>query len=211
MATIQRGHRYINSTVNTGGRGHFGDVYGDVYNTCLCTQTDGQVLLLTRDPTMTPMVCLIDGLDECEQESVRWMASHLFELYRDPQTMKVRICVVSRDILELRHAKQILLDPDNNDKVDSDINTFTSLKMLDLTRRHNLSCELSSHIQAQLLHKAEGTFLWIGYAVSELLTKSTIVQVLDALEELERCMLKEKCCSLVARPKHSHYITCLTP
>jgi hypothetical protein len=139
---------------------------------------------LANDPAMTPMVCLIDGLDEFEQDSIRWMASHLFGLYREPRMMKVRICVVSRDVLELRHAKQIMLDPDNNDKVDTDIETFTSLKMKDLTRRHDLSEDMSSQIQARLLRKAEGTFLWIGYAVSELLTKSTTVQVLDALEEL---------------------------
>jgi hypothetical protein len=98
--------------------------------------------------------------------------------------MKVRICVVSRDILELRPLRQILLDPDNNDKVDTDIETFTSLKMSDLVRRHNLSEDLSSQIQAQLLQKAEGTFPWIGYAVNELLTKATTVQVLEAPEEL---------------------------
>jgi hypothetical protein len=139
---------------------------------------------LARDLTMTPMVCLIDGLDECEQDSITWLVSHLFGLYRETQMMKVRICVVSRDILELRSSRQILLDPDNNDKVDTDIETFTSLEMSDLARQHNLSEDLSSQIQAQLLQKAEGTFLWIGYAVNELLTKATTVQVLEALEEL---------------------------
>jgi hypothetical protein len=139
---------------------------------------------LAQDPTMTPMYCLIDGLDECDHDSIRWIASHLAGLYCGPRMVKMRICVVSRDILELRQARQILLDPDNNDKVETDISTFTSKKMEDLTRRHNLSEDLSLQIQKQLLQKSEGTFLWIGYAVSELLTKATIMQVLEALEEL---------------------------
>lgn len=98
--------------------------------------------------------------------------------------IRLRICVVSRDILELKNARHILLDPDNNDKVDTDINTFTSLKMLELRRRHDISNELSLQIKAQLLRKAEGTFLWIGYAANELITKATTMQVLEALEEL---------------------------
>jgi hypothetical protein len=144
----------------------------------------GILAKLAQDATMAPMYCLIDGLDECEHESIRWIASQLFELYVGIQLINIRICIVSRDVPELRQARQILLDPDNNDKVDTDINTFTSLKMLDLTRRHNLSIELSVRIRTQLLQKAEGTFLWIGYALNELLTKDTTMQVLEALEEL---------------------------
>lgn len=59
---------------------------------------------LAQDPATTPMCCLIDGLDECEPESIRRLTSHLPELYRGNQMTKMRICVVSRDILELRHA-----------------------------------------------------------------------------------------------------------
>jgi hypothetical protein len=139
---------------------------------------------LAQDPTMTPMYCLIDGLDECEQDSTRWIASHLAELYRGTQAIKIRTCVVSRDILELKISRQILLDPDNNDKISTDIKNFTSLKMADLTRRHNLSEDLSLRIQTQLLRKSEGTFLWIGYAMNELLSKATVTQILETLEEL---------------------------
>ena len=139
---------------------------------------------LAQDPKMTPMHCFIDGLDECEHDSIRWIASRLVDLYRGTQKIKVRICIVSRDVLELRQTNRILLDPDNNDKIDTDIKTFTSLKMLDLIRRHNLSDDLILQIQTRLLPKAEGTFLWIGYAMRELLTKATVMQVLEALEEL---------------------------
>ena len=139
---------------------------------------------LAKDPSMAPMYCLIDGLDECEHDSIRWIASHLAELHHETQLVKMRICIVSRDVPELRQTKQILLDPDNNDKVETDIETFTSLKMRDLTRRHNLSNDLSLQIQGQLLRKAEGTFLWIGYAMDELLAKATVIQVLDALGDL---------------------------
>lgn len=144
----------------------------------------GIFVQLAQDATMTPMYCLIDGLDECEQDSIRWIASHLAKLYRGTDVIKLRICVVSREILELKNARRILLDPDNNDKVNTDIKAFTSRKMEDLTRRHDLSEDVTLQIQTELLRKSEGTFLWIGYAVSELLTKSSVVQVLEALEEL---------------------------
>jgi hypothetical protein len=139
---------------------------------------------LAKDPSMALMYCLIDGLDECEHDSVRWISSCLLDLYGETQMINLRVCIVSRDLPELRHARRILLDPDNNDKVDTDINNFTSMKMLDLTRRHNISHDLGLQIQTRLLQKSEGTFLWIGYAMNELLTKATVMQVLEALEEL---------------------------
>jgi hypothetical protein len=139
---------------------------------------------LAQDPSMTPIYCLIDGLDECEHDSIQWIAFHLAEMHRGTRVIKMRICVVSRDILEFRQARRILLDPDNNNKVSTDIKTFTSLNMVDLTRRHNLSEDLSLRIQTQLLQKSEGTFLWIGYAMNELLSKATVTQVLETLEEL---------------------------
>jgi hypothetical protein len=144
----------------------------------------GILVQLAQDAMMAPMYCLIDGLDECEHDSIRWISSRLFEFYGGTQTINLRICIVSRDVPELRHARRILLDPDNNDKVDTDVNNFTSIKMVDLTRRHNLSHDLRLQIQTRLLQKSEGTFLWIGYAMNELLTKATVMQVLEALEEL---------------------------
>jgi hypothetical protein len=139
---------------------------------------------LAQEATIAPMYCVIDGLDECEQDSIRWIASRLFELCNGTRTIKMRICIVSRDVPELRHARQILLDPDNNDKVKTDIRTFTSMKMVELTALHSLSDELVSRIQTRLLRKSDGTFLWIGYAMHELLTKETVMQVLEALDEL---------------------------
>ena len=39
MATPQQDHRYLNSTVSSGGRGQLGDVYGDVHHNFRCTRT----------------------------------------------------------------------------------------------------------------------------------------------------------------------------
>lgn len=115
----------------------------------------GIFVQLAQDATMTPMYCLIDGLDECEQDSIRWIASHLAKLYRGTDVIKLRICVVSREILELKNARRILLDPDNNDKVNTDIKAFTSRKMEDLTRRHDLSEDVTLQIRTELLRKSE--------------------------------------------------------
>ena len=48
MALSQRGHTYISPTVTADGRAHFGDVYGDVTNNCLCTQVHIYMLLLIQ-------------------------------------------------------------------------------------------------------------------------------------------------------------------
>jgi hypothetical protein len=46
MALSQRGHTYISPTVTADGRAHFGDVYGDVTNNCLCKRALIEMLLL---------------------------------------------------------------------------------------------------------------------------------------------------------------------
>jgi hypothetical protein len=51
-----------------------------------------------------------------------------------------------------------MLDPDNNDKVDTDIETFTSLKMKDLTRRHDLSEDMSSQFKLGFFAKPKAHF-----------------------------------------------------
>lgn len=130
------------------------------------------------------MQCLIDGLDECDDESSRWLASQFTELSRQPNNISLHIVIASRHMSSAKYVKQVHLDPDNNRKVSDDIWKFASVKMEELSQRLGLTNSLRWHIQSQLLAKAGGTFLWIGYTMSELSSKRTSLEVEEAVKEL---------------------------
>ena len=130
------------------------------------------------------MQCLIDGLDECDDESSRWLASQFTELTSQEIHSNLHIVVASRHMSSSKQIKQVHLDPDNDQDVSDDIEKFASEKMEELSRRLNLTTEFCSHIQSQLLTRAGGTFLWIGYAMIELRSKRTSLEVEEAVREL---------------------------
>lgn len=139
---------------------------------------------VVKSSELGKMQCLIDGLDECDDESSRWLASHLTELSSQPNNNGLHIVIVSRHMSSAKYIKQIHLDPDNDQNVSNDIDKFASLKMKELSERLDLTTAFCSRVQSQLLAKAEGTFLWIGYAMIELLSKRTSLEVDEAVKEL---------------------------
>lgn len=76
------------------------------------------------------------------------------------------------------------MDPDNDHNISLDIERFTSMKMQELSERIELSDSFCKEIRAALLTNAAGTFLWVGYAMAELLTKNTSLEVREAVENL---------------------------
>jgi ankyrin repeat protein len=130
------------------------------------------------------MQCLIDGLDECDDESSRWLTSQFTELSSQPNNSSLHIVIASRHISSTKSIKRVRLDPDNDQNVSDDIEKFASLKMKELSEQLDLTTLFCTHIQSQLLAKAGGTFLWIGYAMTELSSKRTSLEIEEAVNEL---------------------------
>ncbi|KAM0711597.1 hypothetical protein Q7P35_000963 [Cladosporium inversicolor] len=130
------------------------------------------------------MQCLIDGLDECDDESSRWLAAQFTGLSSQPNNSSLHIVIASRHTSSAKHVKKIRLDPDNDQNVSDDIEKFASLKMKELSERLNLTTALCSLVRSQLVAKAGGTFLWIGYAMIELSNKRTGLEIEEAVKEL---------------------------
>jgi hypothetical protein len=128
--------------------------------------------------------CLIDGLDECDDTSARWLAAQLAALAQEYQDVRMRLLVSSRAMIEFRHVAQIHLDPDNDHNIGADVERFASAGVSELSRRLHLTDEFSSRIKLDLVRKSDGTFLWVGYAMKELMSKRTRVEVQDAVEDL---------------------------
>lgn len=147
-------------------------------------------IILTRfvdDINLGKMYCVLDGLDECEGSQLRALARRLDHLSSPrsttPNTNAFKVVIVSRPIDGLRKAVQVNLDPDNNEKVASDIEKFIAVRVDELSGISGFS-KIRARVQADLLERAEGTFLWVGFAMYELLQKKTLSRVLNALQVL---------------------------
>lgn len=102
--------------------------------------------------------------------------------------------IVSRDIIVLERSAtaRIQLNPDNNGRIDSDIETFVSARVEKLMRMRlpGYDSDLRQKVKRTLLDKAENTFLWIGFATEELLQKRSRIEIEHALQTLPRGLPK---------------------
>jgi hypothetical protein len=100
---------------------------------------------VVQSPELGKMQCLIDGLDECNDESSRWLTSQFAELSRKPSS-SLHVVIASRHMSNATHIKQIHLDPDNDQNVSNDIEKFASVKMKELSEWLDLAPLFCSRI-----------------------------------------------------------------
>jgi ankyrin repeat protein len=144
---------------------------------------------LVADTALGIMFCVLDGLDECDESTTRVLLPRIVGLLtnKTSSTMGVfKVVVVSREIHALRgcSCSRIRLDPDNDEKVDSDIELFVSTRVQELSEIEGFNDDFRSYVQAALLHRSEGTFLWVGFAMYELSQKQTCSEILEVLKDL---------------------------
>ncbi|KAK4079969.1 hypothetical protein Trihar35433_1074 [Trichoderma harzianum] len=141
---------------------------------------------LLRAPDLGTVFCVLDGLDECDEESSGLLVDKFYEYFLEssnPSSVQFKLAIVSRKIDLLDAFPQVKLDPDNNEYVNSDIQNFIagSIKRLERIRGFN---DIRENIEATLLDRAQGTFLWVGFVIAELSRKRTCTQIMETLEDI---------------------------
>ncbi|KAJ3536624.1 hypothetical protein NM208_g6643 [Fusarium decemcellulare] len=143
---------------------------------------------MIRDPELGPILCLIDGLDECHPESTRWFLQNLKTIFdkglpftkRPPQSFK--LAVVSRDMPGLRC--YLRLDLDSKASIALDVVRVIDAKI----EEHEIFSEIDSNfikeVKETLVRRSDGTFLWVGFAIRELLLAETRTEMRHALEAM---------------------------
>ncbi|EUC39746.1 hypothetical protein COCMIDRAFT_10226 [Bipolaris oryzae ATCC 44560] len=144
---------------------------------------------LIADTKLGTMFCVLDGLDECEESTLKVLLPRLISLLtieNSPSTKGTfKLAIVSRDLLRLRGCTmRVRLDPDNDEKVASDIELFVSTRVQELSKIEDFNEDFRASVQTALLQRAEGTFLWVGFAMYELSQKRTCSEIWEALENL---------------------------
>ncbi|EGR50987.1 uncharacterized protein TRIREDRAFT_57671 [Trichoderma reesei QM6a] len=136
-------------------------------------------VLLLNTRTLT---CVIDALDESDEQQVRDMVSYFEDLGREAikHNIQLRICFSSRHYpyISVPHALRLTLEDQTGHGQDMERYVKSRFKP---------SPDLFGDVQAQILQKAAGVFMWVVLVVSILNTefdRGRIFAVRKRLQEL---------------------------
>ncbi|RDW84050.1 uncharacterized protein DSM5745_04376 [Aspergillus mulundensis] len=145
---------------------------------------------IVHDPEIGQVFCVIDGLDECDEESISFLGPKFQQLYSGKQgdhpSLGFRVAVVSRELHAMKGSPTIQLDPDFDEEINSDITLFVRSRVNELYRIDGFNSTLAEHVEKLLLQRSEGTFLWVGFVINELLQKTTCSELLASLDTLPK-------------------------
>ncbi len=134
---------------------------------------------------------MLDGLDECDDESSRLLVTKLVDFFppgaSDQNNIRFKLVVVSRpDVAGLNAFPRVKFDPDNNRHVSNDIGRFVSARVKELSSIEGFTEKFRTNVEDILLKKAEGTFLWAGFVIDELSRKRTCTEIQETLERIPK-------------------------
>jgi ankyrin repeat protein len=158
---------------------------------------------MLRDPALSTIYCVLDGLDECDEGSLEVLLGKFATLLSTSSrssTCHLKLIVVSRDLPDfipevLSGFPRIRLDPDADTEVNNDIHRFINVKVDDLSAYRQYPESLHVHVRETFQNRAQGTFLWVGIVARALRKyKATEVEIAlnlfpSGLEELYARML----------------------
>ncbi|CVK94886.1 related to ankyrin 3 [Fusarium mangiferae] len=117
--------------------------------------------------------CIVDGLDECEPNSLSLLLRKLERLSRGSlgSSIKMKLICLSRKYPEnipeaLLLFTKMELDTMTARKVD--ISCFISSQVQELVQKKSLSGKMRSHLEKTFHKKSEETFLWISFMSQDL-------------------------------------------
>ncbi|OAA55165.1 Ankyrin repeat-containing domain protein [Cordyceps fumosorosea ARSEF 2679] len=136
-------------------------------------------LILMQQSASRQVLCVLDGLDECEGDSLKQLLDAMGEYISNREeatSAKLKIILLSRprpQILEskLGHHRRIKLD-DADVEIGQDVEKYIFAKVAELATEQSLSEDMLLQVRRTLMAGAEGTFLWVGFVADELKGKS---------------------------------------
>ena len=147
---------------------------------------------MLKDPDLETVYCVLDGLDECDGDSVEWLLHRLKSLFSTdlgPNAVcHLKMIIVSRDLPDflaevLSSFPHITLDLDADAEINYDVHRFIEDKINEISKIKRYPHELSVHVKDVFRKQAQGTFLWIGIAAQKL-REYTVTGVEEALNSL---------------------------
>ena len=131
------------------------------------------------DPEMPRVYCLIDGLDECDSESSVFLARKFVE-FSNTDHGQLKLAIVSRPENPLLTKFPTIELTER--LVADDLEKFISSKVDELSHVDGFNERFRDNVREELLKRSEGTFLWVGFVINNILVKKNCTEILDALE-----------------------------
>ncbi|KAJ5432505.1 uncharacterized protein N7458_011661 [Penicillium daleae] len=126
--------------------------------------------------------CVLDGFDNCDYESSRLLTTKFGDFFLSVYSNRLKLVIVSRKMAGLENFPQLKLDPDNDELLSGDIQRFISASVHALERIPGFN-DIRQNVEATLLERAQGTFLWVGFVMGELSKKRTCSGIVRSLED----------------------------
>ncbi|KAH9235164.1 hypothetical protein K456DRAFT_1776329, partial [Colletotrichum gloeosporioides 23] len=151
-------------------------------------------LKVLSDPGLGPLMFLLDGLDECKDDSTTWLVRSLRNIFdqsgrafRQPPNV-FKLVVVSREIVGLLGFPRLDLESKKS-TIDWDVRQVIKSKIREHPAYPSKNQAFWDKTVSKIQERCNGTFLWAGLVLNEILerqTESEIEQVLlDVPEGLD--------------------------
>ncbi|KAF5638747.1 NACHT and ankyrin domain protein [Fusarium tjaetaba] len=158
--------------------------------------------ILLSQPHLPTVYCIIDGIDECHSCDI--LMEKFESLCKSRSEGPLALAIIGRDVDVLGRSsyhftassqanvsgsqlsepfRDIRLDPDNEESVNSDIAKFTRSRLEPLTIIDGFN-DIRMDVEKTLIKKADGTFLWISFVIHELCNKRTCLQIQEIIRDL---------------------------
>lgn len=168
-----------------------------------CPATLWQIFLdVLADPNLGPLVFLLDGLDECKEDSTRWLVRNLRTLFDPsgralhPTPNMFKIIVVSREIVGLLGFVRLDLESKAH-AIASDVHQVIEAKVRTHPAYSSFDKTFWDDVVSTIQQRCDGTFLWAGLVLNEIVEmnrKLEIEQVLiDVPEGLDAIYARMLC------------------
>lgn len=167
---------------------------------------------MVHDPSMQPVIFLIDALDECQEKGLELVDLILDTSSDAGSSSRVRWIVSSRNHSihvedALQHSMLVDLRVELLESViQGSLDTYIQRKVESLAGRRGYSVDEREKVQQMLKSGAGGTFLWVSLVCKELQkVRNNIEQILQTLEKMPSGLddLYKRMMTLVANSKPS--------
>jgi len=149
--------------------------------------------LILNDMHMNIPYCLIDGLDECDDQSSKQLLEEFRTVFKSSgsdieESIQFKLIVISREVAEIK-VTQGELGPEGcfdiisigKEKIRSDVDNFIRNKISRLPYGKDLRNENLEPLITRLSEKAEGSFLWVALTAEQLANDSAS-DILDKMQ-----------------------------
>ncbi|KMU77168.1 Pfs [Coccidioides immitis RMSCC 3703] len=134
---------------------------------------------LLQNGGLNEVVCVVDGLDECEDESLKLFLDSLHSLFlgSKPLNTRFKLLLLSRaqpTFIESKLGRfpRLDLDVDCRHELRRDVEKYITAKVNELELEDQLEESRLKIVREALEKGADGTFLWVGFVADELKGKS---------------------------------------